>query len=76
MKKVIAAAFSIFCFASFAFSQANISIDVEDEIYTIIDNAYMRGLCSSVNGAKPWTENKIRLIINEILENEDKLSKK
>lgn len=75
MKKVIAVAFSIFCFASFAFSQANISIDVEDEIYTIIDNAYMRGLCSSVNGAKPWTENKIRLIINEILENEDKLSK-
>lgn len=73
MKKVVA--FAAFMFLTvFTFSQANISIDVENEIYDIIENAKLRGLCSSFSGAKPWPEKKVKIIIGEILENRERLS--
>ena len=54
-------------------AQTNISVDVYDSIYEILDNAQLRGLCSTLPGAKPYTEKKILSALDEILEKQDQL---
>ena len=70
----------IFCSVLFsvlivsAFAQNNLSVDVDSEIYRILENCQSRGLCDILPGAKPYTQNRILQAVNEILENEDRLS--
>lgn len=56
------------------FGQSQKTVDVYDDIYTVIDNAQTRGLCAPVPGARPYTQKKILSILDEILENDEKLS--
>ncbi len=73
MKKGFIVSLFLFCFV-ICHAQTNITVNVHEDIYTILNNAYERGLCSPLPGAKPYTEKKILSIIEEILKNDSKLS--
>jgi hypothetical protein len=49
------------------FSQAHTSVPVESHIYRILEQAEMRGLCSPLPGARPYTRTVIISAIGEIL---------
>lgn len=73
MKKLIAAVCLLFSLSFNLFAQENLSIDIDNEIYHILDIAQERGLCSRFSGAKPYSLRRIRLALDEILENEESL---
>lgn len=72
MKKIVLFA-SIILFSTSIFAQTNVSVDIYDNIYNVIEFAQMKGFCSVQPGAKPYTEKKIKACLNEILEHEDEL---
>lgn len=73
----------LFClfasFAIFAFAQSNNTVDITDDVYEILNNAELRGLCSNLSNVKPYTEKYICSKLDEVLsalENkEDSISK-
>lgn len=73
MKKIILSVFALFFCFEFAFAQKNLSVDVDDEIYSVLEIAEMKGFCSFLPGAKPYTVSRIFKAIDEILEHEDEL---
>lgn len=75
MKKLTCAFLAIFM-VTFLNAQTNITVDVYDEIYNVIEIAQMKGLCKPLPGAKPYTEKKILNVLDEILQNSEKLSEK
>ncbi len=69
----------LFVFLSFTlcgFSQKNVSVSIYDDIYELIDQAQMKGLCSIINSAKPYTRAQISKAINEIYDSGYELSDK
>lgn len=73
MKKIILSVFTLFFCFEFVFAQKNLSVDVDDEIYSVLEIAEMKGFCSFLPGAKPYTVSRIFKAIDEILEHEDEL---
>ncbi len=51
------------------YSQTYNTVDITDEIYTILSNAEMRGLCETLPNKKPYTQAYILQTINTIIEN-------
>lgn len=49
-----------------AYSQQNVSVNIENDIYEIIDYAQLKGMCSVISGAKPYTQGQIKRAVNEI----------
>lgn len=72
MKKIFAT--FLILFSVFAFSQNNLSVEVEDDVYRVLENCQSRGLCPFLFGSKPYTQKKILQALEAILENEDKLT--
>lgn len=73
MKKVfLILVAAIFC-GTAAFAQLNLSVDLNDEIYGLLDYAQLKGYCSFLSGVKPYTAGRILDAIDEILEHEDQL---
>ena len=68
----LAAAF--FCASLFApqllDAQTHRSVPVDDQVYLILEQAQMRGLCAPLSGSRPYSQNVIISAINEILDNE------
>ncbi|MBD5443750.1 MAG: hypothetical protein HDR34_10195 [Treponema sp.] len=65
---------TVFMIVSFAvgwmlFAQTNTTVDVNDEIYSILSNAESRGLCTTLSEVRPYTEKYIIKKLDEILEN-------
>ncbi len=56
-----------------AFAQSNSSVDISNEIYDVLENAQLRGLCGFLPGAKPWPEKRILAAIDEVLLNRARL---
>lgn len=73
MKKIILSVLALFLCIEFAFAQKNLSVRVDDEIYSILEIAEMKGFCGFLPGAKPYTVSRIFKAIDEILEHEDEL---
>ena len=73
MKKIILSIFALFLCMEFCFAQKNLSVSVDDEIYSILEVAEMKGFCGFLPGAKPYTVSRIFKAIDEILEHEDEL---
>lgn len=48
------------------FAQKNISVSIYDDVYEIIEQAQLKGLCSTISSAKPYTRAQITKAINEI----------
>jgi hypothetical protein len=58
------------------FTQTHTSVPLDNQIYYILEQAQLRGLCSPLSGARPYTQSVIISAINEILysQNSDKLT--
>ncbi|MDR2901391.1 MAG: hypothetical protein LBV20_07740 [Treponema sp.] len=69
MKKSSWVFLSVFflCVLNFGFSQSHVSVPLENNVYYIIENAAGRGLCTMPPSAKPWSENTVKNLLNEIL---------
>ena len=75
MKKyTVFAALILFTAALPLSSQTNTTINLSDEIYRILENAQLRGLCNIMPGTKPYTETRILKAVDEILLNSEKLN--
>ena len=48
-------------------AQTHRSVPVDDQVYLILEQAEMRGLCSPLSGSRPYSQNVITGAINEIL---------
>lgn len=59
--------FFLLCVLNFSFAQSHASVPLENDVYYIIDNALLRGLCTMPPSAKPWSENTVKRLLNEIL---------
>jgi len=53
------------------FAQTHASVSLEDRIYYILEQAALRGLCSPLSGSRPYTQNTVIAVIEEILLNEN-----
>ena len=58
-----------FIFVGVLFAQTNTTVNVNDEIYSILSNAEERGLCTTLSRIRPYTEKYILTKLDEILEN-------
>jgi len=56
------------------FSQTHTSVNLDNQVYYILEQAEIRGLCSPLSGARPYTQSVVLSAINEIL-NSDKSEK-
>jgi hypothetical protein len=52
------------------FAQNHVSVHLEDQVYHILEQAEIRGLCSPLSGSRPYTQNVIVAAINEALNSE------
>jgi len=52
-------------------AQTHISVPLGHPVYTILEQAQMRGLCNFLPSAKPYTRAQILSVINEILDNNE-----
>ena len=53
------------------FAQTHIPVPLNNQIYTILEQAEIRGLCSPLSGIRPYTQDVINSAIKEILDSED-----
>ena len=53
----------------FVFAQANASVDIDDDIYSILSIAETKGLCKPLLNVKPYTQNYILEKVEEIKNN-------
>jgi hypothetical protein len=53
------------------FAQTHTSVPLENQIYYILEQAQLRGLCSPLSGVRPYTQSVIISAINEILISEN-----
>jgi hypothetical protein len=52
---------------STVFTQTHASVSLESQIYYILEQAELRGLCPPLSGSRPYTQNTIITIIDDIL---------
>ena len=55
------------------YSQTNVSVPLDNDVYYILDLAEARGLCAPLPAVKPYTRAKVLETINEILDLGDDL---
>ncbi|MCR4733984.1 MAG: hypothetical protein K5829_03130 [Treponema sp.] len=60
--------FVMFCFSFMAFAQSNNTVDITDEVYEVLSNIEMRGLCTKLSNVKPYTEKYIVSKLDEAIE--------
>ena len=70
MKKIFMAAI-IALSSAFCFAQTYKAVDLSDEVYSILNSAETRGLCSHLPTDKPYTEHFVLQVLNEISKNLD-----
>jgi len=53
------------------FSQTHTSVNLDNQVYYILEQAEMRGFCSPLSGARPYTQSNVISAINEILSSDN-----
>jgi hypothetical protein len=53
------------------FSQTHTSVNLDSQVYYILEQAEMRGFCSPLSGARPYTQGVVIAAINEILSSDN-----
>jgi hypothetical protein len=53
------------------FSQTHTAVNLDSQVYHILEQAEIRGLCSPLSGARPYTQSVVITAINEILDSDD-----
>jgi hypothetical protein len=64
--------FAFFCGSLFA--QMHVSVSLDNQVYYILEQAQIRGLCAPLSGVKPYSQSVVVSAIDEIL-NSDKAEK-
>ncbi|MDR2177394.1 MAG: hypothetical protein LBP20_05065 [Treponema sp.] len=69
MKTIRVQTFALFAFfaAVASFGQTHSSISLDDEIYYILEQCEVRGLCAELPAVRPWTRGLVRARVNEAL---------
>jgi hypothetical protein len=66
--KIVAGLFIwLFCLTVLLPAQQHKSVPLDNDVYHLIDNAALRGLCGIPSSARPWSELTVREILTEIL---------
>ena len=71
-KKTVFCCLFAFSF-SFLFAQTHTSVPFESQIYYILEQAEIKGLCAPLPGARPYTQSVIIRAINEILDTDSRI---
>jgi len=53
------------------FSQTHTSVSLDSQVYYVLEQAEIRGLCSPLSGARPYTKSVVITAINEILNSDN-----
>ena len=69
LRKILFLCLSVFVCVAVA-AQTHTSVPLESQIYHILEQAEMRGLCSPLSGIRPYTQGVVVSAIREILEPE------
>lgn len=69
--KFLVMCFLIVAFVIPTFAQTHISVPLDNQIYFVLENAQMRGLCEPLSGAKPYSEQVVLIAIDQILATDD-----
>lgn len=64
---------ALFSCSILIFAQNNNSVNIEDDIYNVLDSAQNRGLCDFLPTVKPYSVARIKYAVDQILENQEKL---
>jgi hypothetical protein len=77
MKKILVGVCGFIFLCAPLFAQAHNSISMENQVYYILEQAQIRGLCGPLSGVRPYTQSVVVSAINEILytDKADKLNK-
>jgi hypothetical protein len=67
MRALLALAFFIAGITS-SFAQAHSSVSLDSDIYYVLEQCSLRGLCQELPSTRPWTHNAALSLINEALE--------
>jgi hypothetical protein len=67
MKKVLAGVCWYIFLCAPLFAQTHSSVSLENQVYYILEQAEMRGLCRPLSGVRPYTQSVVSTAINEIL---------
>jgi len=67
MKKRLVAVFLAVFACGFLFAQNHVSVNLNNQVYYILEQAEIRGLIAPLSGVRPYTQNVIIAAINEIL---------
>ena len=67
LKKTLFCCLLTFSF-TFLFAQTHSSVPLESQIYYILEQAEIKGLCAPLSGVRPYTQSVIIRAINEILD--------
>lgn len=76
MKKILLLIAVLMSCTFFAAAQMNESVSVNDDIYEFLDVAQRKGLCSPLNGYKPYTRSQILNLLREIYDNSELMSER
>jgi len=68
--------FIIICFLGVivrtpVFSQTHTSVNLDSQVYYVLEQAEIRGLCSPLSGARPYTQGVVLAAINEIFSSDN-----
>jgi hypothetical protein len=66
---VIGVCFGVF-FGSSLWGQTHTSVSLENQVYYVLEQAEIRGLCRPLSGVRPYTQSVITAAINEILQSD------
>jgi len=53
------------------FAQTHTAVQLDDQVYHILEQAEIRGLCAPLSGARPYTRGVVAAAINEILNSDN-----
>jgi hypothetical protein len=53
------------------FSQTHTSVNLDSQVYHVLEQAEIRGLCSPLSGARPYTQSVVITAINEIFDSDN-----
>jgi len=75
MDKYVRSVLTALCLLAFLraplFAQTHVSVPLENEVYYILEQSVIRGLCAPLSGVRPYTQYTVIAAINEILDTEN-----
>ncbi|MDR2923299.1 MAG: hypothetical protein LBU85_08165 [Treponema sp.] len=71
MRSIFAVSFFAVFLCTSLFAQTYVSVPLENEVYYILEQAEIKGLCAPLSGIRPYNQNTIIKAINEILDTDN-----